>query len=39
MVMTKCSGSLDHRVIWEQLNTSEDRPAKVIERLDAMIST
>jgi hypothetical protein len=39
MLMAKCSGSLGHRVIWEQLNTSEDQPAKVIGRLDAMIST
>jgi hypothetical protein len=39
MVMAKLSGSLDYGVICEQFNTSEDHPAKVIERLDAMIST
>jgi hypothetical protein len=38
-VMEKCFGSLDHRVIWEQLNTSEEHRGRVIEWLDAMIST
>jgi hypothetical protein len=29
IVIAKCSGSLDYRVIWEQFNTSEDHPANV----------
>jgi hypothetical protein len=37
--MDKCFGSLDHRVIREQLSPSEHSRGRVIEGLDAMTST
>jgi hypothetical protein len=37
--MENCFGSLDNRVIWEQLYTSQEHHGRVIAWLDAMIST
>jgi hypothetical protein len=37
--MEKCFGSLDYRVIWAQLNSSEEHRGRVIEWLDTMVST
>jgi hypothetical protein len=38
-VMMGCFGTMNHEAIWDQLNTSEEHRAGVIEWLDAMIST
>jgi hypothetical protein len=38
-VMMGCFGTVNHKVTWEQLNSSEEHRARVIEWLDAMINT